>query len=198
MATEYTTCVHAMEILHTKHELTPGNAEALTKWLKNGSEVMWKGIFPPSITYIYLRTWACTHQKLTCGQMNAGHAVIYRRCHEYLEGQMYKEVHDDINLEEDPKVIAKREKVEAIWKDIDDARQCGKSRGEIIATDRRGIDKIAAPKLNGHIRKLEAYLHTTYEPETTISRLNTRKRTHGMYKTLHNRTKTSERLISHK
>jgi hypothetical protein len=73
-----------------------------------------------------------------------------------------QEVHDDIDLEEDPKVIAKREKekVEAIWKDIDDARQCGKPRDEIIATDRRGIDKVTAPKLNGHIRKLEAYLHT--------------------------------------
>jgi hypothetical protein len=72
-------------------------------------------------------------------------------------------VHDDTNLEEDPKAIAKREKVEATWKDIDDARQCGKPRDEIIATDRRGIDKIAAPKLNGHIRKLEAYLHTITE-----------------------------------
>ena len=41
-----------METLHTKQELTPENAEALTKWLKNGSEVMWKGIFPPSITHI--------------------------------------------------------------------------------------------------------------------------------------------------
>jgi hypothetical protein len=85
--------------------------------------------------------------------------------------------------------------VEAIRKDIDDARQCGKPRDEIIAADRRGIDKIAAPNLNGHIRKLEAYLHTitehpahdSYEPETTISRLDTRKRTHGMYKALHSR-----------
>jgi hypothetical protein len=63
----------------------------------------------------------------------------------------------------DPKVIARRDKVEAIWKDIDDARQCGKPTDEGIATDRRGIDRIPAPKLNGHIRKLEAYLHTTTE-----------------------------------
>jgi hypothetical protein len=46
-----------------------------------------------------------------------------------------KEVHDTTNLEEDPKVVAKQERVEALWKDIDDARQCGKPKTEIVATD---------------------------------------------------------------
>jgi hypothetical protein len=95
------------KILHTKNELTPENAEALTKWLKNGSEVMWKGIFPPSITHILknmgmhaskVSTWP---DKIRDMLLDGATSIWKARC---------KEVHDDTNLEEDPKVIAKREK----------------------------------------------------------------------------------------
>jgi hypothetical protein len=101
-----------MASMHTKHELTPENIEALTKWLKNGSEVMWKGIgiFLPTIQNIlqnihgHVQIKKSVHGRTKCG------ICCYRRCCEYPEGQT--------NLEEDPKVIAKRERVEALWKDI--------------------------------------------------------------------------------
>jgi hypothetical protein len=48
MATKY--------VVHTKHELTPESAEALTKWLTNGSEVMWKGIYTSIPTEYYTHT----------------------------------------------------------------------------------------------------------------------------------------------
>jgi predicted alpha-1,6-mannanase (GH76 family) len=41
-----------MKTIETKQELSPANATALTKWLQNGSEVVWKGIFPPQIADI--------------------------------------------------------------------------------------------------------------------------------------------------
>jgi predicted alpha-1,6-mannanase (GH76 family) len=41
-----------MKTIETKQALSPANATALTKWLQNGSEVVWKGLFPPQIADI--------------------------------------------------------------------------------------------------------------------------------------------------
>jgi hypothetical protein len=49
--------------IHTKHELTPGSAEALTKWLTNGSEVMYVERHIPTEYYTHTQEHGYAHIK---------------------------------------------------------------------------------------------------------------------------------------
>jgi len=71
---------------------------------------------------------------------------------------------------EDESVKQKRDLIEALWKEIGDARQRGTPEGEITAVDRSGVDEIMAPRLSKHIKLLRAHLRsiTTY-PTVAVS-----------------------------
>jgi molybdenum cofactor biosynthesis enzyme MoaA len=67
-------------------------------------------------------------------------------------------------------VKQKRDLIDALWKEIGNARQRGTPKGEITAVDRSGVNEIMAPKLSKHIKQLRAHLRiiTTY-PVVAVS-----------------------------
>ena len=156
-----------LKTIETKQELSPANATALTKWLQNGSEVVWKGIFPPQIADIaqdmgMSRTNAAGWADKMRDMLLEGATDIWKyRC---------KEVHDTTDKVEEESVKQKRDLIEALWKEIGDARQRGTPEGEITAVDRSGVDEIMAPRLSKHIKLLRAHLHSiTAYPTVAVS-----------------------------
>jgi hypothetical protein len=56
--------------------------------------------------------------------------------------------------------MGQAELVDALRKEIGDARQRGTPKGEITAVDRSGVDEIMAPRLSKHIKLLRAHLRS--------------------------------------
>jgi hypothetical protein len=97
-----------MKTIETKQELSPANATALTKWLQNGREVVWKGIFPPQIADIVQDIHGYEPHK--CGGLGGQNArYATRRCHGHMEIQMQGSIHDTTDKVEDEKVRNRNE-----------------------------------------------------------------------------------------